>query len=345
MMERSTWGAMLAVLVLVVATGACSARDATIERCRDVSRPSFQVPPDPTVPWPAPSLFLANGTTIEASGRRWVHDQPSGTGHRVGVKIHRPDVPNSQRVDLCFVGGESYTTLHAEDTPWDTWHDTYAFVQENPGATVVGLRLFNTGDGITFTHRAHDWRVVGVRADGNGMFAGAYIHDDCVENDSMFAGYIVDSKFDGCHTFLSANAGEILPNPPDGSDRLVILSHVLVRLQGYEQSFDVEKYGTGHHGGFFKFSTMPSMGIPPKLVVRDSVFRSDTPAPYGGNANGNLGLPPGTDCSDVVLIGTERWPANELRSWTDQCTNLRLEDAAEWDRLVAEWDEAHPPLG
>jgi hypothetical protein len=183
-----------------------------------------------------------------------------------------------------------------------------------------------------------------VRADGRGVFAGAYIHDDCIENDGMFEGLIVDSKFDGCNTFLSSNTGEIFDVPPDGSGRTVRIERTLVRLQGYEQSFDVPKYGTNRHGGFFKFSNNPATGIPPKLVIRDSTFRSDDPASYGGNVNGQLGLPPGSVCERVMLIGTESWPERDLRSWVDQCTDLTFGDASDWWNQIVAWNEDHPVL-
>jgi len=35
-----------------------------------------------------------------------------------------------------------------------------------------------------FSHLADNWKVVGTRADGGGVFAGAYVHDDCIQNDS-----------------------------------------------------------------------------------------------------------------------------------------------------------------
>jgi hypothetical protein len=343
-MVRTRAARTLAVLALVAVTAACTPRDVAVGLCRDPERPVIEVPGDHEVPWPPTGLHIANGSTVEAGGQVWVHDEPSTSGHRIGVKVHRPDVANSVRMDLCFIGGDLYTTMHPETTPWSEWHDTYAFVQENRDATVVGVRLFNTGDGIAFTHRAHNWRVVGVRADGGGAFAGAYVHDDCIENDGMFEGLVVDSKFDGCHTFLSSNAGEVFDVPPDGTGRTVRIERTLVRLQGYEQSFDVPKYGTGRHGGFFKFSNNPATGIPPQLVIRDSTFRSDDRAPYGGNANGPLGLPPGSVCERVMLIGTESWPERDLQSWVDQCTDLRFGNASDWWNQIVAWDEDHPVL-
>ena len=343
-MVRASRGRTLLVFTLLAVSLGCVPRDAAVAMCREEGRPVLVVPEDHTVPWPASSTFIENGTTIEAGGLAFIHDVPSVSGYRIGVRVRVPDDGGSGRMDVCFVGGIVATTLDPESTPWTTWHATYGFVQENERAAVVGLRLFNTGDGIAFTDRAQDWSVIGVRADGSGVFPGAYIHDDCVEDDSMFAGVIVDSKFDGCHSFLSADAGEVLPDPPDGTGNTVRVESTLVRLQGYEQSFATAKYGTNRHGGFFKFSGQASTGTPPQLVVRGSTFRSDDGAAYGGNVNGELGLPPGSICEDVMLIGTEAWPPEEVQSWVDQCDGLTFGTVADWDERVAAWDADHPNL-
>ena len=183
--------------------------------------------------------------------------------------------------------------------------------------------------------------MIGVAADGGGVFDGAYIHDDCVENDAMNAGVIEDSKFDGCTSFLSSDGG---PTSVGGSN-LVEVSHTLVRLQSMYNSYNPAKYGYDQHAGFFKWSQNPSTdGIPPKLYVHDSTFRADSPAAFGGNVNGMLGLPPGTRCNNVTLINTGSWPASDLASWTSQCTHITFGTTADWNTAVATWDQAHPSL-
>ena len=84
--------------------------------------------------------------------------------------------------------------------------------------------------------------------------------------------------------------------------------------------------------------------MPPQLYVHDSMFRADSPAAFGGNFNGMLGLPPGTRCNNVTLINTARWPARDLASWTSQCTNITFGTTADWNAAVAAWDQAHPTL-
>jgi len=43
-------------------------------------------------------------------------------------------------------------------------------------------------------------------------------------------------------------------------------------------------------------------------------------------------------------VNTQTWPADELRSWTSQCTNLTLATTATWNAKVSAWDSAHPTM-
>ncbi len=85
-------------------------------------------------------------------------------------------------------------------------------------------------------------------------------------------------------------------------------------------------------------------GVAPQLYVHDSTFRADSPAPYGGNANGMLGLPPNTRCDHVTLINTATWPAKDLASWTSQCTHITFGTTADWNAKVATWNNLHPAI-
>jgi hypothetical protein len=105
--------------------------------------------------------------------------------------------------------------------------------------------------------------------------------------------------------------------------------NTMVRLRHQRESYKPEKYGYDQHGPFFKWSPDG-----PHVEVRDCIFRSDTPARYGGHDNGRLGLPPGSTGSNVVLIGTETWPAEEVASWVDQVDNVTFASAEVWDNAL-----------
>jgi hypothetical protein len=315
-------------------------RDDAVRACLvEEGRPLDLVTEDHTRPWPGGlDHQLDHRTVVDARGRVFDDTDLNEGDFGTGVKFHESD---DSRDDLCFVGGSIISSFDAEQTPWDTWHRVTAMTVLTPGAQVIGTRLFNQGDGIAFGSAAEDWKVIGVRVDGAGFFPGGYVHDDCVENDGMVSGVIDDAKLDGCHVFLSSIDEGTVADP----GARVEVRRTLVRLQPFASSFNTEKYGTNQHGGFFKWSHSPRLGgVPPALTVEDAMFYAEGPAPYGGNANGGLGLPDGTTCRNVVLIGTETWPARDLASWQDQCRDLTLGTPADWAAATAAWDEAHPPL-
>ena len=315
-------------------------RDAAERACLvDDARPLDVVAEDRTTTWPGGlDHRLEHQTVVDARSRTFDDSVVDEAGFATGVKFHESD---DSRDGLCFVGGFITTDRDPEKTTWSTWHRITGMTVLTPDPQIVGTRLVNQGDGIAFGGAATNWKVIGVRTDGGDTYAGGYLHDDCIENDGMAAGLVDDVKLDGCHVFLSSIDEGSEPDP----GARVEVRRSLVRLQGFEESFNPAKYGYGQHGGFFKWSPRPDTGgIPPELSVVDSMFFADGPALYGGNANGNLGLPAGTTCHNVVLIGTETWPARDLASWQDQCSDLTLGTAADWEAATAAWDAAHPPM-
>jgi hypothetical protein len=333
----------MAAAALTAGLAACSPRDVAAASCLDGSRPIIDVPDDPAVTYPQRPLF-GSGRAVDARGS--VFD--SGATIESGIKLHE----GITGTDVCIVGGLLITGYDPETTPWSTWHDQTAIVVQEPRTALIGQRLYNVGDGVSFWGTAGDWKVIGMRVDAVlGGNKGGYVHDDCIENDGMVSGVVVGSKLDGCHIFLSASG-----TGRDGTGHQVEVSDTLVRLRPYHNSFDPAKYGYGAQGGFFKWgSTTSGPGTPPRLYVHHSIFRADQRAVYGGNSNGFLALPPGSRCHDVTLVAKGGWgsdPANptnpawmqrDIDSWRSQCTNLRFRGAPTWDAAVAEWDQAHPP--
>jgi hypothetical protein len=326
--------------VLITATLACTPRDQAVNMCLGGSRPVTQIRPLQQGRYsPGTPVYLPDHTALDARGVQFDDSALDSSGYGVGVKIYDE---TGSRDDLCFVGGSIVSSLDVSSTPWNTWHQVAGLTELTADFTVVGLHLFNQGDGIVISGTgATNWRVIGVAADGGGVFDGAYIHDDCIENDSLNAGLVEDSKFDGCSSFLSSTGGA----PLDGGQNLVEVSHTLVRLQSMYNSYNPTKYGYNQHSGFFKWAgELPTDAIPPQLYVHDSTFRADSPAAFGGNSNGMLGLPPNTRCNNVTLINTASWPARDLASWTSQCTNITFGTTADWNAAVTAWDQGHPTL-
>ena len=327
------------VLALFAVAAACTPRDAAAGACTDGKRPIYRVPATAVSTWPGGLLKLADHTTIDASSRSFNDSVLDANGFGTGVKYHYKD---TSRHDLCMVGGTITSTIDPENTPWETWHRVTGLSVLTPDFEVIGTRIYNQGDGIEFDPTATNWKITGVNIDGPNGRSG-YIHDDCIQNDSMNSGVIDDAKFDGCTVFLSSMDNSA-PFTNGGGNRVEI-KNTLVYLRPYHNSYNTAKYGYDRHGGFFKWAANAATdGVAPKLDVHDSTFRADDPGAFGGNANGFLGLPPGTTCNNVTLINTNAWPADELASWTSQCTNLTLATTSTWNSKTAAWDADHPAL-
>jgi hypothetical protein len=331
---------LIPLLIALVATSmACTARDVATSSCTDGSRPIYRVPTNPSDHWPSSLLYLANNTAVDARGRTFDNTELDSQGYGVGVKFHHEE---ASRDNLCFVGGTIASSIDPENTPWTTWHRVSGMTVLTPNIDIVGTRIYNQGDAIAFGPEATNWSVTGLRIDGPNGTSG-YIHDDCIENDSMHSGTIADSMFDGCSIFLSAMDNSS-PYRNGGTNRVEV-SNSMVWVRPYHNSYNTEKYGFDRHGGFFKWASTPSKdGVAPRLHVHDSTFRADSPAAYGGSSNGRLGLPEGTTCHNVTLINSHTWPATELASWTRQCTNLTLATTSTWDTRAAAWEAGHPAM-
>jgi hypothetical protein len=328
---------LAAIATLFASVAACSPRDVGSYACLDTGKTVYDVPATHPTPFPDYNLLLPDGSAVDARGETFVNDRLDSGGWSQGMKYHER---TSSRRGLCLVGGVISTNFDPENTAWVTWHRITGLHVEIDDFTIVGTTLRNQGDGIAFVN-ADNWKVIGVRVDGGGIWpGGGYIHDDCVENDSMATGLIDDSKFDGCNVFLSSDSGGF------GDDNTVQVTNSLVRLQPYRNNYNTAKYGENTHGGFFKFRPVdPTDGSrPPHLVIKNTVFRSDTRASFGGNPSGYLGLPAGTECDNVMLVGSAAWTVADRASWQNQCTNLTYGTIADWNARVADWDATHPVL-
>lgn len=238
--------------------------------------------------------------------------------------------------DVIYGGTFGSSTLDRQTTLWDVWHKRTAITLKADRVNVVRCVFDNYGDAVAVSangaRRVRSFGILSCYArDG---------HDDFCENDVMADGSIIDTCVDGGFVFCSTRYGS--DNlPPDGTDATMVISRCLVRLAAFEQSYKPAKYGTWHHGPFFKVPTNPSEGIAPRFSISSSVFAAEADTPYG-----DLGPPPRCSADDVTLIwlgpaGTS-WPGAALRAW-EGCTRRLtvLAGMDEWNRRCDAWKRAH----
>jgi hypothetical protein len=176
--------------------------------------------------------------------------------------------------------------------------------QQPRGLTWQQVKGQFDGDGLRIDGRG--WYIVdGLRVDnvedglapfGDGVLARnlyfTFIRDDCIENDAIAGGHVVDSLFDGCFMGLSERPPkDFTPSAPP-ADETFTVDGVLLRLQPmpYETP---DELGSGQ---LFKWSKWAN-----RLVLRDCVFLVEQESSNGRDA---MRFPQGTSAENVTLVWT-----------------------------------------
>ncbi|MEP6625383.1 MAG: hypothetical protein ABJC79_13130, partial [Acidimicrobiia bacterium] len=222
--------------------------------------------------------------------------------------------------DVCWDGGSIKGTFGVSTT-WNTFHGNTAFGFGGANFTLRHPRIFNYGDGIS----------VREGTSSNFLISDAYlsyIHDDCVQNDSLVSGTVTNSFLDGCYVAFSARRSD--GTNFDGHLNTWTISNSLVRLQAMPTTYKGPAAG---HGGFFKWDE--SATLSPKLNITNTIFRADQTTNHG-----NLVMPTNYDvnCSGntMVWLGPGAFPGT-LPSCFTVTTNRAV-----WDAAARAWDIAHP---
>lgn len=228
-------------------------------------------------------------------------------------------VSYSGGTDACWLGGRIIGT-YPQTTPWSEFHHTGGVNFQSDHLTIVDLRVHNYGDGIRVRDGGRNFLIDGAHL--------SFIHDDCIENDQLYTGTVQNSLLDGCYVAFSSRPSS--GDHVDGHTNTYTIRHNVVRVKAMPTVYKGKAPG---HGGFFKWED--DAHVSPKLVLRDNVFRVDSPPNHQ-----TLGLPRGyhVQCSNnvVVWLGKGRYPDP-----LPKCFRV-TRDRKVWDRAVAEWNAAHP---
>lgn len=227
---------------------------------------------------------------------------------------------------ICSSGGTVQGKFDPYTTPWTTYHDSYAYEIYGNNMTVENLRVDDFGDSIMVRDE--------VGLGNNFTIRGLHVthgHDDCVQDDGMKSGTIVDNLFDGCYVFFSARAFGSGPN------NVVTFENNLVRLDGtptYYNGQATDPYDPTQYknGGFWKIDEFDKA---PKLSIHNNIFRADK--------DSHLWIPLMPDarsiasCSNnvIVWLGSGPFPEN-----VPACFTLTT-DKSVWDNAVADWKSRH----
>jgi hypothetical protein len=159
------------------------------------------------------------------------------------------------------------------------------------------------------------------------------VRDDCIENDHVEGGLVVDSLFDGCYVGVSERPSpDILDDGARGRHALLTLRDSLIRLQAMPGPPDEPASVLGH-GQFFKWHDRSTA-----LALHGNVFLAEKVAESGADS---MGVPDGlVSCSNNVMVwlGPGSYPA-PLPACFTVTTNRAV-----WDTAVAAWKQRHPEV-
>jgi len=256
---------------------------------------------------------LAASTKIDSRTATW--NGVAWTPVRVGGGDH-----------ICSSGGIIQGSWNPYTTPWTTYHDTYAYEIYGNNMIVENMRVDDYGDSFM----ARDEITLGnnFTIRGNHVTHG---HDDCVQDDGMKSGAILDNLFDGCYVFFSARGFG------SGPSNVVRVENNLVRLEGTptyyngqaSDPYDPTQY---KHGGFWKIDEFDKA---PKLSIHNNIFRADS------DSHTWIPLMPDarsiSSCSNNIIVWLGSGPFPEQ---VPACFTLTT-DKSVWDNAVAKWKVNH----
>ena len=184
---------------------------------------------------------------------------------------------------------------------------------------VHGFRAENVEDGISLQGGDGDFAVVSAAY-------LSYVRDDCIENDKILGGRVVDSLFDGCFMGISERPDADASPSRAPAGETFTLERVLLRVapQANQRAAD----GAGN-GQLFKWSPAAN-----RLVLRDSVLMVEE-VPIRGYTP--LAFPAGTTAQNVTLVwlGAGAYPGPLPRGVTV------VRDRSVWESARARWLVSH----
>lgn len=194
-------------------------------------------------------------------------------------------------------------------------------VWDSPNTTVEGVRARRLWDAFRFSGDSHLFKLQQVWL--------SEVRDDCVENDFLRSGLILDVLFDGC--FVGISVRQSGGRSDDGSTETVTLAGVLMRMQPYL-----------YRGEMRQGSPIKTDGTSPGFQIYDSVFVLDG-TELLSRTQVETGWAKITDCRNNMLLwaSDSPWPRNLAEP--PSCFRVVQGDQARalWESVRQNWINCH----
>jgi hypothetical protein len=197
-------------------------------------------------------------------------------------------------------------------------------IWDSPNVSVQDIRARQAWDAIRISRESQYFTVQDVWLSN--------IRDDCVEDDFLRSGLIIDVLFDGCFSGVSVRStGD---RADDGSKESLTLAGVLLRLESFLYKGEMK------HGAPIKADTRS-----PRIEVHDSVFAlNDGKVLSRGqlaSAWDKIG-----DCRNNVVLWTSDKPWPDKLPKPPACFRVMQGGEARelWERARQNWIDCHPSV-
>lgn len=240
---------------------------------------------------------------------------------------------------VCWSGGRVIGTgLDAQHPIWETWHDLNGLrIGGMPGFTLENFYMRNFGDNINISDGSNGQLTQNFTIRDTLL---RHSHDDCIQNDKLAGGKLVNSFLDGCYSGISArlSSSDLSSGVLNGSTNTFEVSNTLIWMQPISP---VYKGANPGHGGFFKWeNAAPSRGL--KLSLSNVVLMARQLPNHQA-----LGIESGTVmpvCQNVIIIWLGSGSFPDASSFPSGCATVVTGEAGRllWLQKVNEWYAAHP---
>ena len=215
-----------------------------------------------------------------------------------------------------------------DSDPWSAWHGRGALRVSQPDFTVIGIHVFNAGDGF----KAKD---ASGGAAQHFVLEGSWIqhvHDDCIENDYLHSGVIRDDLLDGCYVMFSARPWA---TGPDGQHNVLVIDRVVGSLEPMQLGLSRAESRDGR----LLQMVQPGAGRGPdeqRLHGEPASQPRDTRAPDG---------PAGVQGNAIVWAGKRPVPGCRGVAGSRCPDTVITTDASRYTGSEAAWLASHPAVG
>ena len=232
-----------------------------------------------------------------------------------------------------FIGGMVVGEVpqHSERRP--TYCNSAAVtVQKSTNTSIQNIRIDGVWDAVRFERDASNFSLESSWISN--------VRDDCVENDQVKSGKIIDVLFDGCFVGISVAPGNIEKYTNLDVPAVVELDKVLMRMKAYPHRKSQDHLLEETHGYPFKGSKLN-----PSFIINNSVFALEVDS-FEGLGRWTSVIDNTIECNNNIILWMSNVKLPEYLNSFPSCYKVIIGERAIsiWKQLKSNWINCHSDI-